>query len=123
MGIQVPFTPTTSNLIFTSMNFGTGKNNTQLLNNATGVIISAAKSIYGLMYDGYNDWYIPSYNEWNKIAIGWSSLGIADGIYQSSSEQSSTYYFTMQFYNNGTSYQSRSDDKGGLKAVIGIRNF
>mgnify|MGYP000231563214 FL=1 len=123
MGIQVPFTPTSSNLIFTSMNFGTGKNNTQLLYNTTGVIVNAAKSIYGVMYDGYNDWYIPSYNEWNKIAIGWSSLGIADGIYQSSSEQSSTYFYNIQFYNNGTSYQSRGDTKSTSYGVIGIRDF
>lgn len=123
MGIQVPFTPTSSNLIFTSMNFGTGKNNTQLLYNTTGVIVNAAKSIYGVMYDGYNDWYIPSRNEWNKIAIGWSSLGIADGIYQSSSEQSSTYFYNIQFYNNGTSYQSRGDTKSTSYGVIGIRDF
>jgi hypothetical protein len=123
MGIQVPFTPTGSNLYFTSMNFGTGMNNTQILNNATGAGATAAKSIYGVLYDGYNDWYIPSYNEWNKIAPGWSSLGLADGIYHSSSEQSSMYFFTMQIYNSGTSYQSRSDGKSGLYGVIGIRNF
>ena len=123
MGIQVPFTPTGSNLYFTSMNFGTGMNNTQILNNATGTGATGAKSIYGVMYDGYNDWYIPSYSEWFKIALGWSSLGLADGIYHSSSEQSSTYFFTMQFYNSGTSNQSRSDGKSGLYGVIGIRNF
>jgi hypothetical protein len=123
MGMQVPFTPTSSNLYFTSMNFGTGMSNTQILNGATGNGATAAKSMYGIMYDGYNDWYIPSYYEWFKIAIGWSSLGIADGIYHSSSEQSSGYCFTIQFYNSGSSYQSRSDGKSSLYSVIGIRKF
>ena len=123
MGMQVLFTTSSSSYVNSSMNFGTGRNNTQLLYNAAGLSATAAKSMYQVMYDGYNDWYIPSYAEWNKIALGWSNLGIADGIYQSSSEQSSSYFYTIQFYNSGSSYQSRGDSKSSPYGVIGIRNF
>lgn len=122
MGIKVPFSNSNSS-VSTSMDFGSGKNNTSTLYSLSTTIKNAAKYVYNVPYDGYSDWYIPSYNEWNKIAIGWSNLGLADGIYQSSSALSQFYYFTMAFYNSGASYQSRQDDKAVNTEVIGIRNF
>jgi hypothetical protein len=122
MGIQVSYSNygAYSN---TSMNFGTGKNNTSLLYNLTTTSLNAAKYVYNVLYDGYSDWYIPSYYEWNKIAPAWTHLGLADGNYHSSSERDSGYYFTMAFFGGGTSYQSRQSVKTTNTGVIGIRKF
>jgi hypothetical protein len=122
MGIQVSYS---NNGAYsnTSMNFGTGKNNTSLLYNLTTTELNAAKYVYNVLYDGYSDWYIPSYYEWNKIAPAWTQLGLADGNYHSSSERDSGYYFTMAFFGGGTSYQSRQSVKTTNTGVIGIRKF
>jgi hypothetical protein len=122
MGIQVRYS---NNGAYsnTSMNFGTGKNNTSLLFNLTTTELNAAKYVYNVLYDGYSDWYIPSYYEWNKIAPAWTQLGLADGNYHSSSERDSGYYFTMAFFGGGTSYQSRQSVKTTNTGVIGIRKF
>ncbi len=122
MGMQVKYS---NNGAYsnTSMNFGTGKNNTSILYNLTTTGLNAAKYVYNVLYDGYDDWYIPSYYEWNKIAPNWSQLGLGDGIYHSSSERDSGYYFTMGFFGGGTSYQSRQEVKTDIAGVIGIRKF
>ena len=112
-----------SGYVNTSMNFGTGMNNTRLLYNYVTTGLNAAKYIYNVMYDGYNDWYIPSYSEWNKISLGWSSLGLPDAIYNCSSEISNYNSAYAQFYNNGTSYSLSNGGKTSTYHVIGIRNF
>ncbi len=112
-----------SGYVNTSMNFGTGMNNTRLLYNYVTTGLNAAKYIYNVMYDGYNDWYIPSYSEWNKISLGWSSLGLPDAIYNCSSEISNYNSAFAQFYNNGTSYSLSNGGKTSNYNVIGIRNF
>ncbi len=112
-----------SGYVNTSMNFGTGMNNTRLLYNYVTTGLNAAKYIYNVMYDGYNDWYIPSYSEWNKISLGWSSLGLPDAIYTCSSEISNYNSAYAQFYNNGTSYSLSNGGKTSNYNVIGIRNF
>jgi hypothetical protein len=122
MGMQVKYSNNGA-YSFTSMNFGTGKNNTSILFNLTTTGLNAAKYVYNVLYDGYNDWYIPSYYEWNKIAPNWAQLGLADGIYHSSSERDAGYYFTMAFFGGGTSYQSRQEVKTDIAGVIGIRKF
>jgi hypothetical protein len=107
----------------TSMNFGTGRNNTLLLYNMSGN--NAAKFVYNVSYDGYNDWYIPSYYEWNKIGPNWSSLGISYGNYQSSSEISrnnSAFFVVYNSYGSISASMSNSG-KTSLYDVIGIRNF
>ena len=107
----------------TSTNFGSGRNNTQLLFNMTGN--NAAKYIYNVNYDGYNDWYIPSYAEWNKIGPNWTSLGIPYGNYQSSSEisrENSAYFIVYNSYGYISASVSNSG-KTSLYDVIGIRNF
>jgi hypothetical protein len=122
MGMQAKFADG-SGYVNTSMNFGTGMNNTRLLYNYVTTGLNAAKYIYNVMYDGYNDWYIPSYSEWNKISLGWSSLGLPDAIYNCSSEISNYNSAFAQFYNNGTSYSLSNGGKTSTYNVIGIRNF
>ena len=107
----------------TSNNFGTGRNNTLLLYNMTGN--NAAKYMYNVNYDGYNDWYIPSSAEWTKIAPNWSKLGVPYSTYQSSSEvsqQNSNVFITYISYGWISASVSNSG-KTSLYDVIGIRNF
>ena len=80
----------------TSTNFGTGRNNTLLLYNMAGN--NAAKYIYNVNYDGYNDWYIPSSAEWTKIANNWSNLGVPYSTYQCSSEVTQQNSFNFVAY-------------------------
>ena len=107
----------------TSNNFGTGRNNTRLLYNLTGN--NAAKYIYNVNYDGYNDWYLPSYYEWLKIGPNWTSLGIPYGNYQSSSElsQQNSAFFSVYNSNGWISASMSNSGKTSLYDVIGIRNF
>lgn len=107
----------------TSNNFGTGRNNTLLLYNMAGN--NAAKYMYNVNYDGYNDWYIPSSAEWTKIAPNWSKLGVPYSTYQSSSEvsqQNSNVFITYISYGWISASVSNSG-KTSLYDVIGIRNF
>ena len=128
MGMQAAFggyNPTTGYYSYTgtSMNFGTGRANTQKMSTMTWN--NAAKYIYNVNYDGYNDWYLPSYYEWNKIGPNWTSLGIAYGSYQSSSEldnYNSAYFNVYNSYGWISASMSNSG-KTSLYDVIGIRNF
>jgi hypothetical protein len=107
----------------TSTGFGTGLSNTLKLYNLTGN--NAAKYIYNLSYDGYNDWYIPSSAEWTKIGTNWSSLGIPYGNYQCSSEvsQQNSYIFSAYISYGWISASTSNSGKTSLYDVIGIRNF
>jgi hypothetical protein len=127
MGMQAAFggyNPSTGySYSGTSMNFGTGRNNTLLLYNMTGN--NASKYVYNVSYDGYNDWYIPSYNEWIKIGPNWTSLGIPYGNYQCSSEVSreNGAFFTVYNSYGWISASLSNSGKTSLYDVIGIRNF
>lgn len=127
MGMQAAFggyNPSTGySYSGTSMNFGSGRNNTLLLYNLTGN--NASKYVYNVNYDGYNDWYIPSYNEWNKIGPNWTSLGLPYGQYQSSSEVSRDNSAFFSVYNSygWISASMSNSGKNSLYDVIGIRNF
>ena len=127
MGMQAAFggyNPSTGySYSGTSMNFGTGRNNTLLLYNMTGN--NASKYVYNVNYDGYNDWYIPSYYEWNKIGPNWTSLGLPYGNYQCSSEVSRENSAVFSVYNSygWISASVSNSGKTSLYDVIGIRNF
>jgi len=107
----------------TSTNFGTGRNNTLLLYNMAGN--NAAKYIYNVNYDGYNDWYIPSSAEWTKIANNWSNLGVPYSTYQCSSEvtQQNSFNFVAYISYGWISASLGNGSKTSLYDVIGIRNF
>lgn len=107
----------------TSNNFGTGRNNTLLLYNMTGN--NAAKYMYNVNYDGYNDWYIPSSAEWTKIAPNWSKLGVPYSTYQCSSEvsQQNSNVFIAYISYGWISASVSNSGKTSLYDVIGIRNF
>lgn len=128
MGMTAPFggyNASTSTYTYTntSMGFGTGRNNTLLLNNKT--YTNAGKYIYNVLYDGYNDWYIPSYYEWNKIIPNWASIGIGAGNFQCSSETDlyNSFYVACYIVNGVMSGNMTNGGKMSNYDIIGIRNF
>lgn len=106
----------------TSTGFGTGMQNTRSL--ASKSWANFAKYIYNVSYHGYSDWYVPSYDEWNKIGPNWRYLGIPDGTFHASSESGSNSYFFSAYVSYGyTSASTGSGSKSSANDIIGIRNF
>jgi hypothetical protein len=106
----------------TSTGFGTGMQNTRSL--ASKSWANFAKYIYNVSYHGYSDWYVPSYEEWNKIGPNWRYLGIPDGTFHASSESGSNSYFFSAYVSYGyLSASTGSGSKSSANDIIGIRNF
>jgi hypothetical protein len=106
----------------TSTGFGTGMQNTRSL--ASKSWANFAKYIYNVSYHGYSDWYVPSFEEWNKIGPNWRYLGIPDGTFHASSEYSSNSYFFSAYVSYGyLSASTGSGSKSSANDIIGIRNF
>ncbi len=107
----------------TSPSFGSGLNNTRTLN--TKGWSNFANYVYGVSYDGYNDWYIPSYAEWNKIIPVWTNIGIGTGNFQSSSETDlyNNFYVSAYISSNVVIANMTNGGKSSTRDIIGIRNF
>ncbi|WP_016990084.1 DUF1566 domain-containing protein [Flavobacterium sp. ACAM 123] len=96
--------------INTSWNIGTGQNNTTSIVNGCSTSSTAARICNDLVSGGYSDWYLPSYNELekmysNRIAIG----GFANTYYWSSSQYSTTTSLSKYFYTGGGYTSSKTD--------------
>ena len=99
---------------------GTGQANTTAIVTIQGAGSYAAKLCHDLTVGGYNDWFLPSKDELdklyiNKVAIG----GFADGYYWSSSEGSAGLAWLQRFGDGGQSIFS----KGFLELVRAVRVF
>ena len=106
----------------TTMAFGYGLQNTRSL--AGKSWNNFAKYIYNVSFHGYNDWYVPSYYEWNKIGPNWRYLGIPNGYFHASSESSSNSYYFYSYENYGYLYTGVGNgSKTSVYDIIGIRNF
>ena len=106
----------------TSTGFGTGMQNTRSL--ASKSWANFAKYIYNVSYHSYSDWYVPSFEEWNKIGPNWRYLGIPDGTFHASSESGSNSYFFSAYVSYGyLSASTGSGSKSSANDIIGIRNF
>ena len=106
----------------TTMAFGYGMQNTRSL--AGKSWNNFAKYIYNVSFHGYNDWYVPSYYEWNKIGPNWRYLGIPNGYFHASSESGSNSYYFYSYENYGYLYTGVGNgSKTSVYDIIGIRNF
>jgi len=105
---------------------GTGKNNTKRIVQMQGNGNYAAKLCDELILKGYDDWYLPSKEELNKLYQNRVEIGGFDytGTYWSSSEFSgSSYYYSSsnsayhQYFNNGSQSYSYKDNAYRVRAV------
>ena len=89
----------------TATAIGTGQANTTAIVEKQGAGSYAAKLCHDLTVGGYNDWFLPSIDELdklytNKVAIG----GFANDYYWSSSEDVADNAWLQDFYNGGQDY-------------------
>lgn len=103
-----------------------GKENTDLMaSKATSPGCAAYHFKNGYEYNGYNDWYIPSYNELellkeNKSYVGgFSDLTDWNAMYWSSSEQSETKAFILNF----NALMGNTNNKERVFKIRPIRRF
>ncbi len=97
LGRLVPWTGGKYNLVgaMGSM-IGDGKANTKLIVDSFGVGIYAARICYDLVVNGYDDWYLPSNEEWSKVFANKEKVGgFTIDFYWSSTE-------FIEWYGNGS---------------------
>lgn len=103
---------------------GTGQANTTLIvNQAKGCTSGAAYYCDNLTEGGYDDWFLPSKDELNKLYFNKVEIGgFADIIYWSSS-QHTTYVFRAWYQNFGNDYQWFSFKRAFSYWVRAVRAF
>jgi uncharacterized protein YjdB len=103
----------------TSTALGTGAANTAIVSSACGAG-TAARLCGDLVLNGYSDWYLPSFDELQKLYINRSSIGgFTTGSYWSSSEGSANFAWYVGFNSGGTG----SVNKSGTYYVRAVRAF
>jgi hypothetical protein len=98
---------------------GAGKENTDAIVASQGEGSYAAKLCYDLVLGGYNDWYLPSKEELNKLYLHQNILSGFSGFYWSSSETYFTSAWSQESF-TGTQYDWA---KGVAMSVRAIRSF
>ena len=77
---------------------GTGQANTTAIVTIQGAGNYAAQLCNDLIVDGYNDWFLPSKDELDKLYINKVVIGGFAGFYWSSSEYVAYYAWLQNFY-------------------------
>ncbi len=99
---------------------GAGNKNTNTIVASQEAGNYAAKLCADLVMGGYNDWYLPSRDELNKLYLNRVAIGgFADSIYWSSSEYND-YIAWYQNFSNGDQMNYR---KRSLHYVRAVRSF
>ena len=93
---------------------GEGQANTNAMKAQTGYTGGAAKVCddYSVTVGSvtYNDWFLPSKDELNKLYLNKGTIGgFADGIYWSSSEGNASYAWYQYFYDGYQGYGHKYD--------------
>jgi uncharacterized protein (TIGR02145 family) len=84
----------------TGTGLGTGQANTTAILNSQGPGSYAAQLCNDLELNGYEDWYLPSKDELNKLYLNRADIGSFVGaFYSSSSEESKFNAWTQDFFN------------------------
>jgi hypothetical protein len=115
-------------VIGTSLTLGTGAANTAAILAGCATRPIAASIAAAHNGGGYNDWYLPSLDELNKVYVNRVAIGIASSLtYWTSSEQppSFAYAFAQDFSNyNGGGYQSGGYKSGDFSiSILAVRSF
>jgi uncharacterized protein (TIGR02145 family) len=84
----------------TGTGLGTGQANTTAIVNSQGPGSYAAQLCNDLELNGYDDWYLPSKDELNKLYLNRAEIGgFVGAFYSSSSEESNFNAWTQDFFN------------------------
>jgi TolB-like protein len=101
---------------------GTGKRNTELIAaylRRAGESGRAAQFCDSLVFEGYDDWFLPGKDELNLMYANLAKNGLGEfggGWYWASSENSATHAWGQNFSNGGQSYGYK-DKEGSVRAV------
>ena len=96
---------------------GTGQANTTAIVTIQGAGSYAAQLCNDLTAGGYNDWFLPSKDELNKLYINKDAIGGFAGSYYWSSSEGSTDYAWIQYFHNGNQYYGYKYDDERVRAV------
>jgi len=91
---------------------GTGAANTAIIKSAYGTSVNyAARVASSITEGGYNDWYLPSKDELNKLYLNRVAIGgfISNGIYWSSTEVEYNLAYKQDFTNGSQSLSFKND--------------
>ena len=98
---------------------GTGQANTTAIVTAQGAGSYAAKLCNDLTEGGYNDWFLPSKDELNKLYINKVAIGgFADYAYWSSSEYSTHTAWSQNFETGPQYYLSSKSHTNRVRAIL-----
>ena len=96
---------------------GTGQANTTAIVTIQGTGSYAAQLCNDLIVSGYDDWFLPSKDELNKLYLNKVAIGgFADYLYWSSSE-GNAYYAWFQYFNDGFQYDYLKYNTSRVRAV------
>ena len=93
----------------TSAYIGSGNQNTIDILNSCSVSGTAARLCGNLVLGGYNDWYLPSKDELNKLYINKDAItGFTSNLYWSSTQNGSDEAWTQNFDNGSQASKAKS---------------
>jgi len=96
----------------TGIAIGTGQSNTTAIVTIQGAGNYAAQLCNDLTEGGYDDWFLPSKDELNKLYLNRDAIGgfaSALGYYRSSSEYDAFFAWIQYFYNGVQYYYYKED--------------
>ncbi len=96
---------------------GTGQANTTAIVNAQGAGSYAAQLCNDLTVGGYNDWFLPSKDELDKLYLNRVAIGGFAGYYYWSSSEYSAYRAWRQGFDDGNQYDGYKHSTVRVRAV------
>ena len=97
---------------------GTGQANTTAIVTIQGAGSYAAQLCNDLTESGYNDWFLPSKDELNKLYINKDAIGgFTDDVYGSSSQCNATYSPWKQYFFDGSQFYLNLYGSSRVRAV------
>ncbi len=97
---------------------GSGISNTTAIVNGCATINTAAAICNNLNLGGYTDWYLPSFNELNKLYSNRTFIGgFSATSYWSSSQSSSTTAYSINFINGSIQINSNKTSPIYVRAI------
>ncbi|MCE1168375.1 MAG: fibronectin type III domain-containing protein [Sphingobacteriia bacterium] len=106
-------------MIIGSVNSTSGIENTELIASKTIGEDNAANRCYNLDLNGYNDWFLPSFEEFKIYLPGLTLYGLTTGNYWLSTERAANKALIM----NLSSLTAKNERKSKLRQVRPFRKF